>query len=642
MNQSPVTPHPEASPRPLDESHPERASQDEERTPLIAHTAGASWRFGAIGVIFGVATLIILLRLLSYQLFAAQGIETAYAAEAEPARGAIVDRHGNILGLDRYYYDVSATPNNLEPEERIFVATTLSEILGFDQQPLLAILEDAQDDAYCILIKDLTFEEAQPLISYMAALEAENNQGGAEYSPFEQILVSTSPRRYYPEGPLTAHVTGFVGVDAVTGAGRVGHYGLESYYNAFLNHNGVGLPGRPNGTLADLPAATRRYLPSAEHRDLALTLDRTMQWIAEEELDYALRYFEAQSGSIIAMDPRTGEILALANAPTYDPNHFADAETETFANPATNLQYEPGSIFKIITMAAAMDTGVITPTMIFTDTGSIAVGGRVFFNSNRGQYGRLTLADALARSLNVVTVQVAQKLGTEDFYHYVRRFGFGQPTGVDLAGEVGGLIKSPGDPNWSVSDLAANSFGQGLAVTPLQMISAVATIANQGRYMRPYLVNARVAGEDVYFTQPTVARQAVTPETAQKMTELMTYAVDTGIKAARISGYAVAGKTGTAQIPTEEGYTEDETITTFVGFVPVDDPQLVVLVKLDRPNPAISQWAAYTAAPTFARVTQRYLNYLNIPPDEVRLGETAAAGLHELHPGALAIDTGGQ
>ncbi len=579
-----------------------------------------SWRFGAIAIFFVTATLLIVVRLISYQLFPNQGADALYAAPAEsPARGSIVDRDGNILSIDRYFYDISATPENLNDEEMREVASKIAELTGMDPAELLATLVDSGDRPYCLLAKGLTLDESRALMSFLAEVDQ-----ASEYSPFEYIQVSASPERYYPEGNLAAHIMGFVGIDVATNSGRAGHYGLESYYDRYLSQNGVGLPTRANATLDDLPRETVRYLPSLPRKDLVLTIDRGMQWIAEEELDYALRYFRAQSGSIIAMDPRSGEILALANLPTFDPNEFATADGESFSNATVNLQYEPGSIFKVITMAAALDTGIITPTTVLTDTGSISVGGRVFLNSNRQAYGKTTIADALARSLNVITVQVAELLGDDEFYHYVRRFGFGQPTGIDLAGEVSGLLKSPGDPTWSVSDLAANSFGQGLAVTPLQMLSAVATLANDGLYMRPYVVDARVAGNEVLLTEPMAAREVVSPETARTMAELMEYAVNVGIRAARIPGYSVAGKTGTAQIPTEEGYTDDETITTFVGFVPADDPQIVVLVKLDRPDPAISPWAAYTAAPTFARVTKRFIDYLNIPPDEIRLSTTVS------------------
>ena len=579
-----------------------------------------SWRFGAIAIFFVTATLLIVVRLISYQLFPDQGADAIHAAPAQsPAHGSIVDRDGNILSIDRYFYDISATPKNLSDEEMREVAGKIAELTGLDSAEMLAILVENEERPYCLLAKGLTLDKSRALMSFLVEVDQ-----ASEYSPFEYVQISASPERYYPEGNLAAHIVGFVGIDVATNSGRAGHYGLESYYDRYLSQNGVGLPTNANAMLDDLPRETARYLPSLPRKDLVLTIDRGMQWIAEEELDYALRYFRAQSGSIIAMDPRSGEILALANLPTFDPNQYATADGESFPNATVNLQYEPGSIFKVITMAAALDTGIITPTTVLTDTGSISVGGRVFLNSNRQAYGKTTIADALARSLNVITVQVAQLLGDDEFYHYVRRFGFGQPTGIDLAGEVSGLLKSPGDPTWSVSDLAANSFGQGLAVTPLQMLSAVATLANDGLYMRPYVVDARVAGNEVLFTEPMAAREVVSPETAHTMAELMEYAVNAGIRAARIPGYSVAGKTGTAQIPTEEGYTDDETITTFVGFVPADDPQIVVLVKLDRPDPTISPWAAYTAAPTFARVTKRFIDYLNIPPDEIRLSTTVS------------------
>jgi len=248
------------------------------------------------------------------------------------------------------------------------------------------------------------------------------------------------------------------------------------------------------------------------------------------------------------------------------------------------------------------------------------LGGRIFFNSNRGAVGRLDATDALARSNNIVTVQVASRLGTERFYQYLQRFGFGQPTEVDLAGEVTGLLKFPGSEDWTLSDLGTNGFGQGLAVTPIQITAAAAAIANGGQLMRPHVVQTRIAGDELIHTEPVVVRRALDEQTTRALTEMMVEVVESGAPAAKVPGYNIAGKTGTAQIPTQQGYTEDETIVSFVGFAPADDPQFVILVKLDRPNPAISQWAAYTAAPTFAKVARRLFEHLNIPPDRVRQG----------------------
>lgn len=211
--------------------------------------------------------------------------------------------------------------------------------------------------------------------------------------------------------------------------------------------------------------------------------------------------------------------------------------------------------------------------------------------------------------------------GQERFYDYLSRFGFGEVSGIDLSGEVYGLLKTPGSQDWSLSDLGTNSFGQGMAVTPIQMINAVASIANGGKLMRPYVVAARVADGKVQYTEPTVMGNTVTPETAATLTDILIDVVDEGNIAAGVAGYDIAGKSGTAQIPTEEGYTEDETIVTFIGYAPADDPQFIVLVKLDRPDPNISPWANYTAAPVFAQVARRLFDYYNIPPDKIRRGE---------------------
>ena len=355
--------------------------------------------------------------------------------------------------------------------------------------------------------------------------------------------------------------------------------------------------------------------------DIVLTLDRTIQWIIEDELEKALEKYQAQSGTIIVMEPETGAILALANAPKFDPNKYADADASAFTNPAVSAQYEPGSIYKIITMGAALDVGLIKPTTIFTDTGVISLGERAFFNSDRTAIGRVSASEALARSLNVVSVQIAAELGEETFYRYIRRFGFGDQTEVDLSGEVSGAVKWPNTQDWSLSDLGANSFGQGLAVTPLQMVSAAGSIANGGKLMRPYIVQARTQGNKMLYTEPTVMHRTISESAAHDLTEMMVDVVETGTPLARVKGYRVAGKTGTAQIPTIDGYTEDETIVSFVGFAPADDPRFVMLVKLDRPDPDISPWATYTAAPVFAQIAARLLQHMNVPVGRISSGE---------------------
>ncbi|MBP7964301.1 MAG: penicillin-binding protein 2 [Caldilineaceae bacterium] len=595
------------------------------------------WRFMALVFILVIAGVFIVLRLFQYQLvnwirFDPQSALPASGLSQNAPRGVIVDRDGELLAADRFRYQVIADPSLIPQEQWAEVAYWLQGAAGIPAAETWQILVDRQGTNYALLAKDLdltlgeAFKEAKDA-DLMAAEEAieeaatrgvdrETTLANLKRSPVRYLTMRPAPSRYYPQNEVASQVVGFVNTE------RQGFYGLEGYYNLFLRADGVGLPkGRVEG-VESLSPQVRTLVPSTTGKDLVLTLDRTVQWIIEEELRDALSFYRAEAGTIIVMNPKTGAILGLANLPTYDPNRYDQySDYLAFRDSAISAQYEPGSIYKIITMAAAIDTGTVKPTDIFTDTGSISVGGRIIQNSSRTAMGQVSVTDALALSLNVVTAQVAEKLGAEAFYKYVDLFGFGQSTEIDLFGEMDGLVKSPGDPTWSQADLGTNSFGQGLAVTPIQMINAAAAIANGGTLMRPYIVQARVEGDRVLQTQSTVVRRVLSPESAATMTEMMIHTVEFGNSRAKVPGYSIAGKSGTAEIPSPEGYLEDETIVSFVGFVPADDPQFVLLVKMDRPDPKISPWATYTAAPVFARVTIRLLEHLNIPPDSVRLGE---------------------
>jgi cell division protein FtsI/penicillin-binding protein 2 len=318
------------------------------------------------------------------------------------------------------------------------------------------------------------------------------------------------------------------------------------------------------------------------------------------------------------MDPRTGEILAMASQPAYDPDrhewYIYRGQEGIFLSPAVGAPYEPGSVFKIVTVAAALDSGTITPIYTYVDTGQIEVGGRVFTNWDGKAYGERDLVDMLGLSLNVGTVGLAAQMGPDTFYRYVRAFGFGRPTEVDLQGENAGHVRVPDDLDWRDSDLGANAFGQGLTVTPIQMISAAAAVANDGRLMRPYLVARQLQSNgDVVESRPVVRGQPIRPQTARTLTEILAQAVERHLPQALVPGYRVAGKTGTAQIPIPGGYDPTWTIASFVGFGPVRDPQLVILVRLDRPQ--ASPWASDTAALVFQRLASRLFPMLGIPPD---------------------------
>jgi cell division protein FtsI/penicillin-binding protein 2 len=577
------------------------------------------WRFWILVFVFGLLSSSVVIALIIHQgLQLGNARPLGSAHQGETPRGSIVDRNGALLVADRYFYEVSVNPSHLvTDEQRQELADSLEQLAGIPAAQTLDLLRTYADRYFLRLAPSISLEAGHRILEERTRL--------ADESPLHtlfQVTLTQSPQRYYPEKSLGAHVLGIVAM--LEGATWLrGVYGVEGYYESFLRErDGVDLTSKTRKPFSALPGNVRRFLPSVAGRDLVLTIDRSVQWIAEEELANALNLYKAKAGTIIVMDPKSGEVLAMANAPTFDPNNFAKSDASALTNSAVNAQYEPGSVFKIITAAAALDTGVVTPTQLLTDTGSIAVGQRVILNSDRAGYGQVNMTEALARSLNVITAQWALLLGEQQFYQYVERFGFGKVTEIDLAGEIYGLVKKPGTLDWSLSDLGTNSFGQGLAVTPIQMANATAAIANGGKLMRPYIVKERILNGEVQQTEPTVLGVAIRPETAAMLNEILVNVVKTGNPAAGVAGYQIAGKSGTAQIPTELGYTEDDTIVTFTGYAPADDPRFVILVKLERPDPAISRWAGYTAAPTFAQVARRLFQYYNIPPDEIRLGAT--------------------
>mgnify|MGYP005841018479 CR=1 FL=1 len=574
------------------------------------------WRIWFVVVVFAALAGVVILQLLRYQLLVSPPPRPEIVHLRNETRGLIVDRDGTPLVVNRYYYQLAATPSNIErPEHRHEVAQQLQDLLGIPYAETYATLDSRAQFRYAVLAQAITQEDVDKLNAFKAQLMDEFYAGTRKHVPLNQVYPEVKTRRYYPQAELTSHVLGF---EIINSGGKTG---IEEFYNDFLLRGGIGVLSDHAQPVNTLPLETRRFIPSPVAKDLLLSIDTTVQWILRDELARGLVEYKAGSGTAIALDPRTGAILGMVNLPDYDPNRWQLAADGSLPNPAVTAIYEPGSVFKIITMAAAMDADLIHANTIYTDTGSFTIGGRVIFNSNRMAHGAVTVTDALARSLNVVTAEIAQDLGADRFYRYIQRFGFGEPTNVDLSGEIAGLVKTPKTSDWSLSDLGTNSFGQGLAVTPLQMVNATAVIANGGKLMRPYVVAGRIIGDRVQMTEPVVIRQVLRPEVAAEMAAMMAEVVETGNSKAAVPGYRVGGKSGTAQIPdlTTGRYVPDATIVTFVGFAPADDPQIVVLVKMDRPDPSINQWASHTAAPVFSRITGRLLDYLNVPPDDIRL-----------------------
>lgn len=561
-------------------------------------------RMAAVQAIFLGVALLIVGQLVRWQIVKRdellEGVVQAqpYMEEIPSYRGLILDRNESVLALNNYDYTIEATPRQIPERDKERVAIKLSAILD---RPVDELLQKIAGDA---MWAQVAWRVPRQVGKSVKALHLRG------------ILVKPVATRIYPERTLAAHVLGFVAGDEEEGS--KGYYGVEGFYDTALK----GKSGMRNErwdpwspvSFADWRA--RNWTIPEDGRTLVLTIDRTIQYLVEEELRNAVARYGAEGGSIVVMDPKTGALLAVASYPTYDPNHFGQTSQDLFTDPVVGVQYEPGSTFKIVTMAAALDAGAVRPTDVYNDVGHIEVGGRVLRNWDEGANGPVTMTDIMVHSLNTGIAHVSTVLGPELFYQYVGRFGFGHETRADLEGEVAGSVRQPGDPEWHESDLGTNAFGQGLAVTPLQLVTAVSAVANRGVMMRPYVVEAMTKDGRTVHARRISAGQVIRSDTARIVTEMMVQVVEEGATQAQVEGYRVAGKTGTAQTPVVGGYDPNLTIASFIGFAPADDPAFVVLVKLDKPT--ASQWGAATAAPTFANVARMLFTQLEIPPDELR------------------------
>ncbi len=552
-------------------------------------------RMWTVAMGMGVALGIIVLRLFAFQVLHGdewrEVVIEDWAVTDTPERGVIYDRNGAVLAVDEWDYRVGISPSVLtDPEE---LANELAPVLQIPRGQLLAKLEST--NLYVVLAPRVPSETAE-------AIRA------VQYG--DEVQLDALPRRFYPQGQLMCHVLGFVDFDGQGGAG------VEGYYQSEL----AGVPA--SATVPLSPLRQQTTVMAREGSDLVLTIDRSVQYTVERHLKDALTEYGAVSGSIIVMDPRTGAILAMAAEPCYSANDFFDTEKSLFYNPLVSAVYEPGSVMKLVTMAAAIDSGTVTPTTTYNDTGAITVGGHTSYNWDRGAYGTMDMTGLLAHSLNVGAATIATWMGPTTFYDYFQRFGFGRRTGIDLFGEEAGLMPLPGSGEWQESFIATNAYGQALAVTPLQMISSISALANNGYEMQPYVVAEMHDENGVHVHQPTVLSQAVKPETAAAVTTMAITAVQQEVQEALIDGYTVAGKTGTAQIAEPFGYNPTDTIASFVGWLPADDPRIIVFVKLDRPQSA--PWGSMTAAPAFSKLAKELVVLLDIPPDAVRFDAQAS------------------
>jgi cell division protein FtsI/penicillin-binding protein 2 len=513
-----------------------------------------------------------------------------------PRRGAILDRNGYPLAASVDTYDVLVDKHIWgDGDKAREPAEELADVINRPTDDILADLEGSISREV-VVARGLDYQAS-------VAVEEEKIAG---------VRLMRSSRRVYPEGNLAPALLGFLGRD------NFGLTGLEADYDRELGGAAGTLVYERDGKGNLIPVGQQKLVAAEPGADLVLTIDRYMQYLAEGELDATIKEHKASGGTIIIMDVRTGAILAMASRPSFDITNLDlsdESKVDLYRNRAVTDMYEPGSVFKTITMSAALNEGLVSPQSTYVDEGVARVSGWTITNWDLGAHGVQTATQVLTKSLNTGAVWLSGLLGPDRFYDYVQRFGFGQLTGVGLSGESPGQVRTPADDGWSEVDMATNSFGQGINVTPLQLITAIAAIANDGRLMRPYVVQEIRRGDESEVTQPTMVRQVITPETAKTITEMMEAVVDgiTAVYAIDVPGYRVAGKTGTASISVPGGYKPDSYIASFVGFVPSDDPVLAMLVKIDEPKDV--PWGSAVSAPVFARLASAILPYLKVPPD---------------------------
>lgn len=547
-----------------------------------------SWRVGIVFLFFILGGGLVLSRLFFLQFFnhgyyraLAQGQQQESIVE-HGARGNIFvkDKEGNLLTLATDSKESFAFLSPPEMNDKQRAAEVLSSMLGLQKETILA--KAAKDSLYEVLKKSLSQREEQEI----------------KEAKLEGVYVGRETTRFYPRKDIASQVLGFVNKE------REGQYGIEEYYNETL----AGSEGiRARGAS---PAAYLRSLFKTNVKDgsdIILTIDFNIQSLAESLLQEAAKTLGVQEGTIVVVDPRSGAVLALATFPGFDPNRYASVSNlSVFQNPAVQKIFEPGSVFKPITMASALQEKTVTPETLYEDKGVLKIGGYSIYNYDTRVWGKRTMREVLEFSINTGAVFAKEQLGDDKFLEYVEKFGIFEPAGIDLPGEA--YSQNRELRQGREINLATASFGQGIEMTPLQLLRSYTVLANQGNMVTPFLVQGS-------NREP---RHVLSHETATAITSMLVSVVEEGYsKRARIPGYYIAGKTGTAQIAwtglgvKKPGYSE-QTVQSFMGYAPAYNPRFLMLVKLQNPQ---TKTAEYSALPIFHTLAKYILDYLAIPPD---------------------------
>ncbi len=550
-------------------------------------------RIVSVLLIFLILFIALLSRAFQLQILSGQKLKTmaqkqqTTTLQLQPERGVIYDRNGEKLAASIMADSVCADPSKIADPVR--TSQQISDILHLDKTVVFKKISEPKN--FCWLARRISPEQA-------AHVEDANIEG---------IVLVKEPKRFYPNGELAAHMLGFVGADAT------GLEGLEKKYNEVLK-------GKPEKMAWARDAKGKKLFLRVEKNetkkdesiDLVLTIDSRIQFLVETHLRDAVVSKGAKGGLAIVMDPKTGEILALANEGRFNPNNINGLIPDKWRNRAISDFYDPGSTFKPFLVAAALEEKAIKETdKFFCENGSYSIADRTIHEANHGRHGVLAVPDILKYSSNIGSVKIAQKLGKEKYAEYIEKFGFGAKTGVDLPGESTGMVRPV--QKWMKVDAATIAFGQGISVTAIQLISAMSAIANNGVLMKPYIVRGLADKNNrlIKMYTPTVVRTVVSPGVAKQLTGMLTEvvgAVDGTGKNARIVNVAVAGKTGTSQkFDHARGiYSSERVRTSFVGFFPADNPQVAILVTLDEPQR--DKWGGVAAAPVFKNIGEQILN----------------------------------
>lgn len=572
--------------------------------------------FGLLAVLIMVAGVLVL-RLFFLQIVDTSDLEAKNLSQVQvdrklqSPRGTIYDRHGSPLAMSVVTKSLYADPQMLKknPED---IAELVAPYVSISKE---AIVENLKEDTAFVWLDRMMEPDKSKAVEKI--IEDEKLEG---------LNFVEESKRYYPNGNLAAQVLGFVGTEdkGLDGLEMV----LDDELKGGLTKEVVATDRKGNAIFGSVLA---QYLPD-KGKSVTLTIDATVQFIAERALEQAMVDIKPAHASVIVMDPKTGEILAMANRPTYDPNHYDKGKEQDFKNIAVTNLYEPGSTFKPIIASAALASGKWTVDTVYNDTGSIMASGHVMQNWNGEGYGKVRLLEILKFSINTGMARLGLTTGPEILSEYVHKYGFGQPTGIELPGEGEGLLFNPEE--MADIDTASMSIGQGIAVTPLQMVRAFGAIANGGILMKPHIVKAynNPDGTVASETQTESQGQAIPENVASTIVDILEKEVsEGGGNKAMVEGYHFGGKTGTAQKLNTEygGYLDGRYIASFIGFGPVEDPKFVVLVTIDDPSNG-SIYGGQIAAPVFKDIMSQLVRYYQISPsvkEEVKVGATTVQTL---------------